>query len=442
MSPDQIAAVIMMGLLLVMVICGIHLAFGLLFLAIVFGMIFLGPAIFSMSMLKIFGTMESEILIAVPLFVFMGTILEKSDVAEGVYQSLYELFGPIRGGLAFATVITCTVFASCTGVIAATVTTMTLLAVPSMLKRKYDKGLATGVVCAGGSLGILIPPSVMLVMYGPMANLSVAQLFAAALIPGLLLALLYLLYIGLGSWLKPTLAPAIREEERTVKGAKLWRQAAVQMIPSLVLIIAVLGSIIAGVASPTEASGVGAFAALVIAAAYRKLSYANVREAAYTTLTVTTMVFFIIIGASVFNSVFLYLGGGILIKSLLLALPMGKWFVLFVMMFVLFIMGFFISWQGLLYVVVPIFLPVATSLGFNPLWFGLLICLNLQMSFLTPPFAYAIFFVKGAAPPEVKTWDIYRGVIPFVILQAVAVFLCIVFPEIILWLPRVTLGAG
>lgn len=442
MSPDQIAAVIMMGLLLVMVICGIHLAFGLLFLAIVFGMIFQGPAIFSMSMLKIFGTMESEILIAVPLFVFMGTILEKSGVAEGVYQSLYELFGPIRGGLAFATVITCTVFASCTGVIAATVTTMTLLAVPSMLKRKYDKGLATGVVCAGGSLGILIPPSVMLVMYGPMANLSVAQLFAAALIPGLLLSVLYMLYIGLGSWLKPTLAPAIREEERTVKGAKLWRRAAVQMIPSLVLIIAVLGSIIAGVASPTEASGVGAFAALVIAAAYRKLSYANVREAAYTTLTVTAMVFFIIIGASVFNSVFLYLGGGILIKSLLLALPMGKWFVLFVMMFVLFIMGFFISWQGLLYVVVPIFLPVATSLGFNPLWFGLLICLNLQMSFLTPPFAYAIFFVKGAAPPEVKTWDIYRGVIPFVILQAVAVFLCIVFPEIILWLPRVTLGAG
>ena len=442
MSPDQIAAVIMMGLLLVMVICGIHLAFALLFLALAFGIIFQGPAIFSMSMLKIFGTMESEILIAVPLFVFMGTILEKSEVAEGVYQSLYELFGPIRGGLAFATVITCTVFASCTGVIAATVTTMTLLAVPSMLKRKYDKGLATGVVCAGGSLGILIPPSVMLVMYGPMANLSVAQLFAAALFPGLLLSVLYLCYIGFGSWLKPTLAPAIREEERSISGAKLWGRAALQMIPSLVLIIAVLGSIIAGVASPTEASGVGAFAALMIAAVYGRLTYANVREAADTTLIVTVMVFFIIIGASVFNSVFLYLGGGILIKSLLLALPMGKWFVLFVMMFVLFIMGFFISWQGLLYVVVPIFLPVATSLGFNPLWFGLLICLNLQMSFLTPPFAYAIFFVKGASPPEVKTWDIYRGVIPFVILQAVAVFLCIVFPEIILWLPRVTLGAG
>jgi tripartite ATP-independent transporter DctM subunit len=442
MSPDQIAAIIMMCVLLVMVICGVHLAFALFFLSMVFGLIFQGPVIFPMSMLKIFGIMESEILIAVPLFVFMGTILEKSEVAEGVYQSLYELFGPVRGGLAFATVITCTVFASCTGVIAATVTTMTLLAVPSMLKRKYDKGLATGVVCAGGSLGILIPPSVMLVMYGPMANLSVAQLFAAALFPGLLLSILYLLYIGLGSWLKPALAPAIREQERKHKGAKLWGRAALMMVPSMFLIIAVLGSIIAGVASPTEASGVGAFSALIIAAAYRKLTYTNVKEAAYTTLIVTAMVFFIIIGASIFNSVFLYLGGGALIKSLLMNLPLGKWFVLFVMMFVLFILGFFISWQGLLYVVVPIFLPVAINLGFNPLWFGLLICLNLQMSFLTPPFAYAIFFVKGASPPEVKTWDIYRGVIPFVILQAIAVFLCIVFPEIILWLPRTTLGAG
>jgi tripartite ATP-independent transporter DctM subunit len=442
MSPDQIGAVIMMAVLLTMVIGGVHLAFALMFLSMVFGLIFQGWVIFPMAMLKFFGTMQSEILIAVPLFVFMGTILEKSEVAEGVYQSLYELFGPVRGGLAFATVITCTIFASCTGVIAATVTTMTLLAVPSMLKRKYDKGLATGVVCAGGSLGILIPPSVMLVMYGPMANLSVAQLFAGALFPGLMLSVLYLLYIGLASWVKPNLAPAITEEERTLKGFKLWRKAALHMLPSLVLIIAVLGSIIGGVASPTEASGVGALCALIIALAYRKLTYQGMKGAAYTTLIVTTMVFFIIIGAGIFNSIFMFLGGGALIKSILMGLPFGKWFVMFVMMFVLFILGFFISWQGLLYVVVPIFLPVAVNLGFNPLWFGILICLNLQMSFLTPPFAYAIFFVKGASPPEISTWDIYRGVTPFVILQAVAVFLCIVFPEIILWLPRVTLGAG
>ncbi len=442
MSPDQIAAVIMMGLLLVMVICGVHLAFSLMFLSILFGLIFQGSIVLDMSMLTSFGMMESEILIAVPLFVFMGTVLEKSGVAEGVYQSLYEVFGPVRGGLAFSTIATCTIFASCTGVIAATLTTMTLLAVPAMLKRNYDRGLATGVVCAGGSLGILIPPSVMLVMYGPMANLSVAQLFAAALFPGLLLSGLYLIYIGMISWLKPSSAPAIREEERAARGAQAWGKVAIHMLPSMFLIIAVLGSIIGGIASPTEASGVGAFAALLICAFYGKFNYTNIKEAAYTTLIVTTMVFFIILGANIFNSIFLFLGGGILIKSMLMALPYGKWFVMFVMMFILFILGFFISWQGLLYVVVPIFLPVAANLGFNPLWFGLLICLNLQMSFLTPPFAYAIFFVKGSSPPEVKTMDIYRGVIPFVILQALAVFLCIVFPEIILWLPRVTLGAG
>ncbi len=442
MSPEQLAAIIMLAILLIMVIGGVHLAFALMFLAVIFGLIYVGPPIFPMAMLKIFGVMQSEILIAVPLFVFMGTILEKSGVAEGVYQSLYELFGPIRGGLAFATVVTCTIFASCTGVIAATVTTMTLLAVPAMLKRKYDKGLATGVVCAGGSLGILIPPSVMLVMYGPMANLSVAKLFAAALFPGFVLSFLFLAYIAVRAWLQPKSAPAISAEERTAVGGKLLKRTVLHMLPSLFLIIAVLGSIIGGVASPTEASGVGAFCAMLIAAAYRRLNLQNVKEAAHTTLIVTTMVFFIIIGAQIFNAVFLYLGGGVLIRNMLIAIPLGKWFILAVMLFILFIMGFFISWQGLLYVIVPIFLPVATALGFDPLWFALLVCLNLQMSFLTPPFAYAIFFVKGASPPEITTWDIYRGVVPFVALQAFGMFICIVFPEIILWLPRVTLGGA
>ena len=442
MSPDQICSIAMIVLLLIMVIGGVHLAFTLIFLALTFGLIFLGPSLFPMSMLGILGTMESEILIAVPLFVFMGTILEKSEIAEGVYQSLYEVFGQVRGGLAFATIITCTIFASCTGVIAATVTTMTLLAVPSMLKRKYDKGLATGVVCAGGSLGILIPPSVMLVMYGPMANLSVAQLFAGALLPGILLAVLYMIYIAAGAFINPNLAPAITENDSTKSAKNVWGRAALNMIPAMVLIFAVLGSIIGGIASPTEASGVGALAALLITAAYRKLTYENVKGAAYATLIVTSMVFYIIIGAAIFNSVFLYLGGGILIKNILMGLPFGKWFIMFMMMFILFILGFFISWQGLLFIVVPIFLPVAANLGFDPLWFGILICLNLQMSFLTPPFAYSIFFVKGASPPEVTTLDIYRGVIPFVILQAIALVICIIFPEIILWLPRVTLSGG
>ncbi|MBW1962162.1 MAG: TRAP transporter large permease subunit [Deltaproteobacteria bacterium] len=396
MDPEQLAAVIMLTILLFMVIGGVHLAFALMFLSVVFGLIYQGASIFPMSMLKIFGVMQGEILIAVPLFVFMGTILEKSGVAEGVYQSLYELFGPVRGGLAFATVVTCTIFASCTGVIAATVTTMTLLAVPAMLKRNYDKGLATGVVCAGGSLGILIPPSVMLVMYGPMANLSVAKLFAAALFPGLLLSFLYLASIGIRCWLQPASAPAISAEERTASGGKLLRRTMLQMLPPFFLIAAVLGTIIGGIASPTEASGVGALCAMLVAAAYGRLNFQNIRDAARTTLIVTVMVFYIIIAASVFNAVFLYLGGGALIREVLIALPLGKWFILATMMFILFILGFFISWQGLLYVIVPIFLPVAKELGFDPLWFALLVCLNLQMSFLTPPFCICYLFCKGS----------------------------------------------
>jgi tripartite ATP-independent transporter DctM subunit len=440
MIPEQVSAVIMMALLLLMVIGGVHLAFALMLLAIGFGVAYMGPMVFSMSMLSFFGTMESEELIAVPLFVFMGTILEKTEVAENVYQSLFEVFGPVRGGLALATIVTCTVFAACTGVIAATVTTMTLLAVPAMLKRNYNKGLATGVVCAGGSLGILIPPSVMLVMYGPMANLSVAKLFAAALFPGLLLAGLYLLYIGVGSWIMPSLAPAIGQEEMPVRDRGFWFKVLWQMLPTVFLIVAVLGSIIEGIASPTEASGVGALCALILAACYRKLSFRTLKSAADTTLVVTAMVFFIIIGAGVFNSVFLFLGGGEMIKEMLLGLPFGRWFILGVMMFTLFIGGFFISWQGLLYIVVPTFLPISTALQFDPLWFAILVCVNLQMSFLTPPFAYAIFFVKGASPPEIETKDIYWGVIPFVLLQIIGLTICIIFPEIILWLPRVTLG--
>ena len=442
MISDAAAVYILMFLLLFLVIGGVHLAFALMMLAIGFGVVYMGPGFFSMATLSFFGTMESEELIAVPLFVFMGCILEKSEVAENVFQTIYEVFGAVRGGLAYATIVTCTIFAACTGVIAATVVTMTLLAVPAMLKRQYSKALSTGVVCAGGSLGILIPPSVMLVMYGPMANLSVAKLFAGAFFPGLVLSALYITYIAVASWVVPTLAPAIPKAEMPPRDRHFWLMVCWKMLPTVLLIVAVLGSIIAGVASPTEASGLGAFMAVILTACYGRLNYATVRDAAYTTLIVCSMVMFIIIGANIFNAVFLYMGGGEMIKSMLLGLPYGRWFILGVMMFVLFIGGFFISWQGLLYIVVPTFLPVAGALQFDQLWFAILVCVNLQMSFLTPPFAYAIFFVKGSAPPEIKTKDIYWGVVPFVLMQVVGLTLCIIYPEIIMWLPRVTLGAG
>lgn len=440
MTVEQFASIAMMGCMLVMVIGGVHLAFVLIFLGLLFGLIFQGPMVLHLAMFQIFHVMQSEVLIAVPLFVFMGLLLDKSGVAEKIFQSLYEVFGPARGGLAIATIVTCAVFASCTGVIAATVATMTLLALPPMLKRNYDKGLGTGVICAGGSLGILIPPSVMLVMYGPMANLSVAKLFAAALFPGLLLAFLYIGYIVVLCIFSKTAAPAIGSDELETSALERFKRAAWNMLPAIFLITSVLGLIIAGITTPTEGAGIGALAAIVLTAFNRELTLQNVKAAVEGAMIITAMVMFIIIFSEFYNSVFLFLGGGTLIKSALMSLPFGKWFVLFIMMFILFIGGFFISWQGLLYIVIPIFIPVVKALGFDPIWFAVLVCLNLQMSFLTPPFAYAIFFVKGVAPPEVTTWDIYRGVIPFVGLQAFAVALCIIFPQIILWLPRVTIG--
>lgn len=437
MSPE-VLAVSMLVILIIMVMSGIRLAFAMMFLGVTFGMYYRGPAMLSLYMQNIFGTMQNEILIAVPLFVFMGCILEKSGAAEKLFNTMYKLLGPIKGGLALTTIIISTLFAACTGVIAASVTTMTLMALPAMLQRNYDHGLSTGVVCAGGTLGILIPPSVMLVVLGPMTNLSVAKLFSGALMPGLLLASLYIGYIVIRCWLQPSIAPSISDEERAESTNKqLLVQTLVYMLPILGLLFAVLGSILLGIASPTEASALGGLGAVIIALLYRKLNLKTVKDAVYETIKVTSMVFFVIVGASMFTSVFLFMRGGALIESALLGLGLGKWGIVFVMMFTVFIMGMFLDWIGIVYIVVPIFLPIAIHLGIDPLYFVLLICINLQMSFLTPPFAYAIFFVKGVAPPSVTTKEIYWGVAPFVILQAIALTLCIIWPQIVTWLPSI-----
>jgi tripartite ATP-independent transporter DctM subunit len=327
------------------------------------------------------------------------------------------------------------VFAACTGVIAASVTMMALIALPAMVKRGYDHGLATGVVCAGGTLGILIPPSVMLVMMGPMTNLSVANLLAGAVFPGLVLSGLYLVYIAARCWLQPAIGPAISVAERREAKGKLLLNTAFYLLPMIFLLFAVMGSILAGITSPTEASALGAVGSMLVALLYRNLNLTTLRRAVYETVLVTSMVFYVIVGASMFTSLFLYTRGGSLIESFVLELPVSRWVILGLMMFILFILGMLIDWIGILFITIPVFLPIAIKLGFNPLWFVELIAVNLQMSFLTPPFAYAIFFVKGVAPPGVTTHDIYRGVVPFLALQAIGLALCVIFPEIILWLP-------
>lgn len=433
-------AILALALLIIMVVSGVHLGSAMMFLALVFGLIYRGPAILPLFMHNVFETMQNEIMIAVPLFVFMGCILERSGATDKLFDTLFQLLGPVRGGLAIATVLISTVFAACTGVIAASVTTMSLIALPAMLKRGYDNGLSTGVVCAGGTLGILIPPSVMLVVLGPMANLSVANLFAGAVFPGLLLSGLYVAYIAVRCWLQPSAGPAISAEERREARGKLLVNTVIYMLPIVALLIAVMGSILAGVASPTEASAVGVVGAMLIALAYRRLNLETVKQAAMETLAVTAMVFFVIIAAKMFTSIFMYMRGGALIERVLLGLGWSKWAIVALMMFIVFILGMLIDWIGILYICIPIFMPVAIKLGFDPLWFGMLVAVNLQMSFLTPPFAYSIFFVKGLCPPEVSTTDIYRGVVPFVALQAVALLLCAIYPEVILWLPSLTRG--
>ncbi len=436
----EIASILMFVVLLVIVISGPPLAFTMGTLALIFGLIWWGPPVFHQFINRTYGLMSNSVLVAVPLFIFMGNILERSGSAEKLYGTLYSLMGSLRGGLALATVLIATAFAACTGVIAASVSVMGLIALPSMLKRGYDKSLATGAVCAGSTLGILIPPSIMIVMLGPMAGLSVSRLFAAAYAPGLLLSALYLTYISVRSFIQPNLGPPISAEERQATPGNMFSRLVLHLLPTLFLILAVMGSILSGLAAPTEASAFGAFGALVVAAAYRNLNWKSLKESVYQTLRVSSMVLFVAVGATLFTGVFFGLGGGELMKETLAGLPFGRWFIFGVMMFVIFILGMFIDWIGILFIIVPTFMPVATTLGFDPLWFAIIICVNLQMSFLTPPFCTTVFFLKGIAPPEVTTMDIYKGIVPFVLLQMVGLVLLTIFPGIVLWLPRAVFG--
>ena len=434
MSPEIIVLLMFVGLL-IGIFFGYPTAFVLGGLAMIFGLLSVGPEVFGFFIVRLEGVMKNYILLAVPLFLFMGVFIEKSGVAERLFSSLYLLLGGLRGGLGISTIAIAALFAAATGVVGASEVTIGLIALPSMLSRNYNKSMACGSICAGGTLGILIPPSVMIVVYGPIANLSVGKLFLGAICPGVLLALLYIAYIAIRCYFRPADGPPMPAKERQVPFGRKLFLLITSVLPPAALVFAVLGSIFFGITSVTEAAAAGVVASILLAAAYGRLTYQVLRNACIETLQITSMILMIAVAASFFATVFVSLGGDDVISDLFLNLPFAKMGILFSIMALLIVLGMFIDWIGIVFIVVPLITPIAETLGFDPIWFAVLVMVNLQISFLTPPFAYSIFYLKGITPPDVQTTDIYKGVIPFVCLQVIALISCVVFPEVITFLP-------
>jgi len=436
-SPEMVVA-IMFGAVFIGVFLGYPLPFIVGGIAMVVGFLAMGPGVFALLRVRLWGMMISYILLAIPLFIFMGSMVEKSGCAEGLYHGLYLAFGRLRGGLAIATVLMGTVLAACVGIIAASVITLGLIGIPSMLKRGYDKSLICGSVCAGGSLGILIPPSIMLVIYGPMAGLSVGKLFMGAFGPGLLLSGLYVMYIAVRAFVQPSVAPPLSVEERSVPTGYKVKVLVTGMLPPFILVLSVLGVIFFGIAAPTEAAACGAFAATALALVNRKLNWTVLKGTMLQTVRVSTMAMMIGWSASMFTGVFLRLKGGDVVADMILSAPGGKWGAFGLIMLIVFILGFLVDWMAIVFILVPLMAPIMPELGFDPLWFAIMICVNLQMAFMTPPMAPAIFFLRGIARQEwgITTEHIIKGIAPFVGFIIVALILCIIFPDIILWLPH------
>jgi len=383
---------------------------------------------------RVFGVMSNYVLLAIPFFVFMGTMLEKSKLAEDLLTTMGGLFGSVRGGLALSVVVVGALLAAATGVVGASVVAMGMISLPVMLRYGYDPKLAAGVICASGTLGQIIPPSVVLVVLADQLGVSVGDLFVGSLLPGLMLAGLYGLYVLVIAWWNPEVAPALPPEARSATGVALLRQVLAVMVPPLMLILIVLGSIFAGVATPTEAGALGAVGAMALAAANRRLSLTTLRGALDDTAKLTAMVVFLLVGSTVFSLVFRGLDGDLWIEGLLTGLPGGKLGLLLVANLVIFVLGFFIDFFEIAFILLPLLVPAAKVLGIDLVWFGVLIGMNLQTSFLTPPFGFSLFYLRGVAPPEVTTSDIYRGAIPFIAIQAFGLLVVALFPGLVTFL--------
>jgi tripartite ATP-independent transporter DctM subunit len=437
MSPE-LAAIGMFVTLVIFLFMGHPLAFVLGGVGVFFGLVFIGPHFFGIFMDRIFGTMDNFVLVAITLFILMGNFLAMSGVADNLFKAMRILLGPIRGGVGIAVVAVCIVFAACTGIIGASVVTMGLLAGPMLIRYGYSRELTMGTIAAGGSLGLLIPPSIMLIMMADQAGLSAGKLLMAGVVPGVTMGGLYMLYIAIRCGINPKVGPTVPAAELAmIPVSRRITDALRYAVPPVVLIFCVLGAIFFGIATPTEAAGVGAFVAFLMALAYRKLTLNNFADCLYRTSRTATMVVIIIVGATCFTGVFLGLGGGRAIVDALLGLGLGKWGTYILIMAIYVVLGCFIDWIGIIMITFPIFLPLAQQLGFDPLWFVAMLAINLQISFLTPPFGYALFYLAGLKIDGVRLSNIYWGVVPFLVLQVLGVAICTIFPQVVLWLPNI-----
>lgn len=428
--------IILFFLVFFMILAGFPVAFTLGGISVIFGLLIFDVDFFYLLSLRIYGIMSNYVLMAVPLFVFMGIMLEKSGIAERLLETMALLFGRLKGGLAISVVVVGGLLAASTGVVGATVITMGLISLPTMLRRGYSTGLATGTIAASGTLGQIIPPSVVLVLLGSVLNVSVGDLFSAAFLPGFTLVAMYFLYILIFSILNPEAAPSMPEEELAAfRGEGFWARVFGAFFLPLLLIVSVLGSIFAGIASPTEAAAVGAMGATILTIIQRKFSLKVLREVMEATTHISTMVFLILIGATAFSLVFRSTGGDDYIIRIINSANLSPYAFLALVMLVMFISGFFIDFIEIIFIIVPVVLPTFIAMKLDLVWIGILMAVNLQTSFLTPPFGFALFYLKGVAPPQVKTQQIYQGAIPFIIIQGILIALIILVPEIVTWLP-------
>ena len=445
--------VLLFGSLAILLSFGLPMAFCTGSLAVIFLFVFGQPAILNMLPARVFPFMTDYQLSAVPLFIFMAAVLERAGIIEELYDTVYKWLGSVKGGLASATVLACTALAAMVGVVGATEVTMGMIALPAMLKRGYDPKLACGSLLAGGTLGILIPPSVMAIVYAVVAQQSLGELLVGSVFPGLLLSGLYIAYVTIRCYLNPKLGPALPPEERVNFREKLRLLRGT--IAPILLILLVLGVIFFGVATPVEAAGIGTFGALAVSAMHRRLSWIAIEGAAIATLKATARVMWIFFGATMFVGFFIVKGGQTFVAESILGIGLAPYGVLLLMMFILFVLGMFLDWVGILLLTVPIFLPIMRSLGWGgllgfegvkaddvSLWYGVIFMVNMQMAFLSPPFGYSLFYLKSVAPPQISMALIFRSAVPFIALQWLGLGLCIVFPGIVLWLPRVLYGGN